>query len=52
MSAPDAASGDTVTLSVATSPAVVPDVDAYERLLRDAVRQVASAPAADGSGSG
>lgn len=43
--------GDIVTISVATSPAVVPDVDAYERLLRTAVAEVASALAADRFGS-
>ncbi|WP_137874774.1 WS/DGAT domain-containing protein [Rhodococcus sp. Q] len=35
--------GDRVTIAVATSPAVMPDVDAYERLLSDAVTEVARA---------
>jgi hypothetical protein len=38
--------GDRVTISVATSPAVVPDTDRYEQFLRDAVREVSAANSA------
>ncbi|MFD1811481.1 WS/DGAT domain-containing protein [Rhodococcus gannanensis] len=41
--------GDRVTISVATSPAVVPDTDRYEEFLRDAVRQVSAANSSSGS---
>ncbi|EME20472.1 WS/DGAT/MGAT family O-acyltransferase [Rhodococcus triatomae] len=46
--------GDRVTISVATSPSVVPDLDTYERLLCDAVAEVAHALRAGGDrlGSG